>query len=82
MMTGSKPGLYWMICWKYISPMAMMAILVASIVQMAVAGAGYPAWDSSIGESVKKDWPLWSKLLAGLLIGLSVLWIPVVALLK
>ncbi len=39
-MTGRKPSIYWLICWKYISPIAMVVILVASFVQMAVSGAG------------------------------------------
>ena len=40
-MTGRKPSIYWLICWRYISPIAMVIILVASFVQMAVSGAGW-----------------------------------------
>ena len=82
LMTGSKPSLYWMICWKYLSPLAMTAILIASFVQMAVNGAGYDAWIAELGGTINKPWPWWGKILIGILIGMSALWIPVVALLR
>ncbi len=81
-MTGSKPWLYWLICWKYISPTAMCAILGASLVQMAVSGAGYEAWDALAGEKTNLPWPWWGKMLIAILIGVSILWIPIVFLLK
>ena len=81
LMTGSKPSLYWMICWKYLSPLAMTAILVASFVQMAVNGAGYDAWIAEQGGTINMPWPWWAKILIGILIGMSALWIPAVALL-
>ena len=79
-MTGSRPNKYWLICWKYVSPLAMMGILVASVIDMILSGAGYDAWDSESGSTVEKDWPLWCQILIGILISLSVLWIPIVAL--
>ena len=82
LMTGSKPSMYWMICWKYLSPLAMTAILVASFVQMALNGAGYDAWISDLGKTVVKPWPWWANILIFLLIGMSALWIPFVAILR
>ena len=74
--------MYWLICWKYISPVAMIGILLASIVDMIVSGAGYEAWDAENGLKFEKEWPIWGKVLIGVLICLSVLWIPIVALLR
>ncbi|XP_017887717.1 sodium-dependent neutral amino acid transporter B(0)AT3 [Ceratina calcarata] len=79
LMTGNRPGLYWLICWKYLSPMAMLSILIASIVEIIVDGSGYPAWVASRGETEKHEWPLWAVVLIGILILASVLWIPTVA---
>ena len=45
-MTGSRPGVYWLICWKFVSPVAMTGILVASVVDMSFNGAGYEVEDS------------------------------------
>ena len=82
LMTGSKPSLYWMICWKYISPFVMTIILLASFIQLIVNGAGYDAWISELGETKVKPWPWWAIIMIIFLIGISVLWIPIVALLR
>lgn len=76
MMTGSRPGLYWLICWKYLSPLAMLSIMVASFVEIAVDGSGYAAWVSSKGVTERHPWPMWAILLIVVLVLASVLWIP------
>lgn len=78
-MTGHRPGLYWMICWKYLSPAAMISILVASFVEIIVDGSGYDAWVPNLGVTKKQDWPVWAMVLSACLILVSVLWIPLVA---
>lgn len=80
LMTGSRPGLYWLICWKYISPMAMITILTASFIELMTNGSTYPAWDAVKGITESKEWPHWCIVLAIFLILVSVLWIPIVAL--
>lgn len=82
LMTGNRPNIYWMICWKYVSPIAMTLILAASLLDMAINGSGYEAWDSVSGLKTMKSWPIWAQVLALILISLSILWIPIVALLK
>lgn len=79
MMTGSRPALYWMICWKYISPAAMVTILIASFVELSSSGSNYPAWIAEKGLTVPKEWPHWCIVAAIFLILVSVIWIPVVA---
>ena len=81
-MTGSRPGLYWLVCWKFVSPVAMTGILVASVVDMITNGAGYEAWDAEAGEKYEREWPAWCQALIGILICASVLWIPIVAILQ
>lgn len=79
MMTGNRPGLYWLICWKYLSPLAMLSILFASFVEIFVKGSGYAAWVPSKGTTEWLNWPTWSLVLISVLILASILWIPVVA---
>lgn len=79
MMTGSRPGLYWMICWKYLSPIAMITILTASLLELASSGSSYPAWVAEKGLTELREWPHWCIVLAVFLILVSVMWIPVVA---
>lgn len=79
LMTGSRPGLYWMICWKYVSPIAMLTILVASVINLASEGSSYPVWNQLTGTTDTLEWPHWCIVLAACLIGVSVLWIPGIA---
>lgn len=44
-MTGSRPNIFWKICWMFITPVAMFTILVASIVLMSQGKASYFAWN-------------------------------------
>jgi solute carrier family 6 (neurotransmitter transporter, amino acid/orphan) member 15/16/17/18/20 len=78
-MTGQRPGLYWLICWKYLSPMAMISILVASVWQIVNEGSGYDAWMASEGTTERRSWPTWALVLISVLVLCSVLWIPGIA---
>ncbi|XP_023246286.1 sodium-dependent neutral amino acid transporter B(0)AT2-like [Copidosoma floridanum] len=79
LMTGNRPGLYWLICWKYLSPLAMLSILVASVIEIVVDGSGYQAWVPSKGITERHEWPFWALMLIAFLILASILWIPAVA---
>lgn len=81
-MVGSRPSLYWQICWKYLSPLAMILILVASFVDIIVKGSGYPAWVPEKGETERHEWPGWAIFLILFLISVSILWIPGIAILR
>ncbi|KAL4235363.1 hypothetical protein ACF0H5_006999 [Mactra antiquata] len=81
LMTGQRPNWYWLACWKYISPIAMFIILVASLAKMS-NGTTYQAWNPDLGENVTTDWPGWCKFLAAFLILTPVMWIPGVAIVK
>ncbi|KAI4469846.1 sodium/chloride dependent transporter [Holotrichia oblita] len=79
MMTGKRPELYWLICWKYLSPLAMISILVASVVEIVTDGSGYPAWVASEGRTERHEWPVWAIVLIVVLVLICVMWIPLVA---
>lgn len=79
LMTGSRPSMYWMFCWKYLSPAAMLTILFASFYQLLTEGSRYPAWNSFKGATELKEWPHWCVVVAFCLILGAILWIPIVA---
>lgn len=81
-MIGSRPSLYWQICWKYLSPAAMILILMASVLEILVEGSGYQAWIASKGETEWREWPGWAVFLIVFLIAVSILWIPSLAILR
>ncbi len=69
----------------------MTGILAASVVDIFLNGSGYEVWleeprrDGESGEWVhtaRMEWPGWGWALIVVLIGVSVLWIPAVAILR
>lgn len=81
-MIGTRPSLYWQICWKYLSPLVMILILLASFLEICMKGSGYPAWIADKGETVQKEWPGWAVCLILFLIAVSIFWIPGIAILR
>ncbi|KAJ8919805.1 hypothetical protein NQ315_006334 [Exocentrus adspersus] len=51
-MIGHRPGLFWRICWKYISPVFILIIFVFSLLsheQMLGTEYAYPEWSLQVG---------------------------------
>lgn len=80
LMTGSRPGIYWMICWKYVSPLTMLVIVISSFAKIIHEGSGYLAWVAEAGTTRHLDWPPWAQVLIAVLVLVAALWIPGVAL--
>ena len=49
-MTGVRPGWYWQIMWRFVSPALMILVISSSIYFMFTNKPTYAAWD---GEKVK-----------------------------
>lgn len=82
LMTGKRPHIYWMICWKYISPCAMIIILLASWIKIFTEGSTYQKWDAAHGEATVGEWPTWALAIAVFLVLVSTIWIPFIAITK
>ena len=50
-MLGFAPNRYYYYMWKYISPLMLLSLLIASIVNMGLSPPGYNAW---MEDKVKK----------------------------
>ncbi|XP_078360308.1 sodium-dependent neutral amino acid transporter B(0)AT1-like isoform X2 [Oculina patagonica] len=81
-MIGFRPHMYWRICWKYVSPGLIAIITVASIINLAINPMTYSAWDMENSKPVSLSYPGWGYAVIALLISLSVLFIPIFALLR
>ena len=51
-MTGKRPWIGWMICWKYISPLALFIVLVALIAQQSQSPPAYSRFVGCLQVSV------------------------------
>lgn len=52
MMLGQRPGLYWRICWMYISPVFLLVIFIFSLMgyeEMLAGDYEYPEWSIALG---------------------------------
>jgi len=43
-MTGERPSLFWLICWKYVSPLGIIVVLIANVYSLAKTGMTYTAY--------------------------------------
>lgn len=46
LMIGSRPGYFWLLCWRFIGPIAMVVIFVASLIEIFSKGVSYEVWNS------------------------------------
>lgn len=46
LMIGSRPGYFWLLCWRFIGPLAMVVIFVASLIEIFSKGVSYEVWNS------------------------------------
>ncbi|KAK6294346.1 sodium-dependent noradrenaline transporter [Coregonus clupeaformis] len=54
-MMGFKPGLYWRLCWKFVSPTFLLVVVIASIVTstgLSYDDYVFPSWSNVIGWGV------------------------------
>ncbi|KAI5088740.1 sodium-dependent noradrenaline transporter [Silurus meridionalis] len=54
-MMGFKPGLYWRLCWKFVSPVFLLVVVIASIVtgnNMEYEGYVFPGWATLVGWGI------------------------------
>ncbi|KAL3859741.1 hypothetical protein ACJMK2_009939 [Sinanodonta woodiana] len=82
LMIGVRPNYFWMFCWRFAGPIAMLVIFVASLIEMFNKGSVYGVWDANLGLTVTKQLPWWCQLIAAVLILSSLIFIPVMAFVK
>uniref|UniRef100_A0AAY4EZQ8 Transporter n=1 Tax=Denticeps clupeoides TaxID=299321 RepID=A0AAY4EZQ8_9TELE len=54
-MMGFKPGLYWRLCWKFVSPAFLLFVVIASIVKSPPLNYDdyvFPQWSSLVGWGI------------------------------
>ncbi|XP_077084964.1 sodium-dependent noradrenaline transporter [Siphateles boraxobius] len=54
-MMGFKPGIYWRLCWKFVSPAFLLFVVIASIVtsgDLKYDDYTFPYWSNTVGWSI------------------------------
>lgn len=77
-MIGEWPGLYWQATWRFISPITIFSIVVASVYHRITHPPTYPAWDMYEGKAEHDAYPGWAMFVCLLLLLAGFLPIPIV----
>ncbi|KAF0303872.1 Sodium-dependent neutral amino acid transporter B(0)AT3 [Amphibalanus amphitrite] len=56
-MTGSRPGMYWQICWRFVAPILIIVIFSATVVTQIMNPPTYTIWNSTLAEPQKVEYP-------------------------
>ncbi|XP_017362311.1 sodium-dependent neutral amino acid transporter B(0)AT2 [Cebus imitator] len=77
-MLGFAPSRYYYYMWKYISPLMLLSLLIASIVNMGLSPPGYNAWIENKASEEFLSYPPWGMAVCISLVVLAILPVPVV----
>ncbi|KAM6224388.1 inactive sodium-dependent neutral amino acid transporter B(0)AT3 [Rhynchocyon petersi] len=84
-MTGRRPGLYWQVMWKVISPLMLLAVLIAYIALLVQKPLSYNAWNPQYEQFPSKQeklYPGWIHVICMLLSFVPSLYVPAIALVQ
>ncbi|XP_028739351.1 sodium-dependent neutral amino acid transporter B(0)AT2 [Peromyscus leucopus] len=77
-MLGFAPSRYYYYTWKYVSPLMLLTLLIASIVNMGLSPPGYNAWIEEKASEEFLSYPMWGMAVCFSLMALAILPVPVV----
>ncbi|XP_072889543.1 sodium-dependent neutral amino acid transporter B(0)AT2-like [Hemitrygon akajei] len=75
-MIGDRPFFLYKYLWKFICPIVMLALLLASLIQLCVKHPTYRAWNQAKAEEVLVEYPDWALAMMIILIIVASLPIP------
>ncbi|XP_023573232.1 sodium-dependent neutral amino acid transporter B(0)AT2 isoform X2 [Octodon degus] len=81
-MLGFAPSRYYYYMWKYISPLMLLALLVASLVNMVLSPPGYNAWIEDKASEEFLTYPSWGMVVCISLMVLAILPVPVIYIIR
>nr|CDJ87077.1 Sodium:neurotransmitter symporter domain containing protein [Haemonchus contortus] len=63
-MTGSTPGQYWLITWRFVAPIIMAVLFTCSVVQSFSKPTTYYAYDKETAKQKETEYPIWAMFIA------------------
>ncbi|XP_018606651.1 sodium-dependent neutral amino acid transporter SLC6A17 [Scleropages formosus] len=77
-MLGFQPYRFYYIMWKYVSPLCLIILISATIIEMAVSPPGYNAWVQELAAERFQNYPPWAVAMCFALIIVALLPLPMV----
>ncbi|KAF5926601.1 hypothetical protein HPG69_001230 [Diceros bicornis minor] len=81
-MLGFAPNRCYYYMWKYISPLMLLSLLIASVVNMGLSPPGYNAWIEDKASEEFLSYPTWGMVVCISLMVLAILPIPIVFIIR
>ncbi|XP_067269885.1 sodium-dependent neutral amino acid transporter SLC6A17 [Pseudorasbora parva] len=77
-MLGFRPCIIYFYLWKYVSPVCLIILISASVVEMAISPPGYNAWVQDLAMERFQSYPPWALVMCFALIIAAMLPLPLV----
>ncbi|XP_017577516.1 sodium-dependent neutral amino acid transporter SLC6A17 [Pygocentrus nattereri] len=77
-MLGFKPYRLYFYLWKYVSPVCLIILIAATVVEMSISPPGYNAWVQDLATERFQSYPPWALVMCFALIILAMLPLPLV----
>ncbi|KAK7135834.1 hypothetical protein R3I94_014493 [Phoxinus phoxinus] len=77
-MLGFRPCIVYFYLWKYVSPVCLIILISASVVEMAINPPGYNAWVQDLAMEKFQSYPPWALVMCFALIIVAMLPLPLV----
>uniref|UniRef100_W5LMB1 Transporter n=1 Tax=Astyanax mexicanus TaxID=7994 RepID=W5LMB1_ASTMX len=81
-MLGFTPFRYYYYMWKYVTPLLLLALLGASLIQMGLTPPSYSAWIQELAHEQSLSFPPWGLAVCITLVVAAILPVPVVFFLR
>ncbi|XP_056462445.1 sodium-dependent neutral amino acid transporter SLC6A17-like [Gadus chalcogrammus] len=77
-MLGFRPYSFYFYMWKYVSPLCLIVLITATVIEMAISPPGYNAWIQELAQERFESYPPWALGMCYALIFAALLPLPVV----
>ncbi|KAK1901292.1 Sodium-dependent neutral amino acid transporter SLC6A17 [Dissostichus eleginoides] len=77
-MLGFRPCIIYFYLWKYVSPICLILLISATVIEMAIIPPGYNAWVQELAEERFQSYPPWALTMCFSLIVVAMLPLPIV----
>lgn len=77
-MLGFRPYSFYFYMWKYVSPICLIVLIAATVIEMAVKPPGYNAWVQELATEQFQSYPPWALTMCFSLVVVAMLPLPLV----
>ncbi|XP_032368935.1 sodium-dependent neutral amino acid transporter SLC6A17 [Etheostoma spectabile] len=77
-MLGFRPCIIYFYLWKYVSPLCLIVLISATVIEMSISPPGYSAWVEELAQERFQSYPPWALAMCFALIVVAMLPLPVV----